>query len=178
MHDNKHPADNEEWVIWNGFYGVITLATIGRVEVGTSGKNAWLDDPFDMVGPFSLDELETYGRIGFEACIVMSRQRWQEDQVELRREGLATRRATHERLNERNARFNQRQSWQQAHPQQNDESKFRETLKLPVDGKLKPSQIKAAYRQLAQKMHPDVGGSHEQFLRIAEARKVLLEYIS
>ncbi|WP_235840044.1 hypothetical protein [Derxia lacustris] len=28
---------------------------------------------------------------------------------------------------------------------------------------------------MAQKAHPDVGGSHEQFLRITEARNALLE---
>ena len=178
MHNNPQSADEEEWVIWNGFYGVVTLVTIGRVEVGTRGRNAWLDDPFDIVGPFSLNELETCGRIAFEACIVMSRQRWQDDQVELRREGKQTRRATQERLNERNARFNQGRSGRPTHPQQLDERQHRETLNLPADGKLEPSQIKAAYRRLAQKTHPDVGGSHEQFLRIAEASKVLLEHIS
>lgn len=178
MHNNPQPADEEEWVIWNGFYGVVTMVTIGRVEVCEGGINAWLESPFDMVGPFSLDELESCGRIAFEACIVMSRQRWQDDQVALRREGQETRRAAQERLNERNARFNQGRNWRQTQPQQLDERQHRETLNLPADGMLEPSQIKAAYRRLAQKMHPDVGGSHEQFLRIAEARKVLLECIS
>jgi len=57
-------------------------------------------------------------------------------------------------------------------------STHRETLKLPFDGKLEPRQINAAFRRLAQKAHPDVGGSHEEFVRITEARNALLEYIA
>ena len=62
-------TDEEEWVIWNGAHGLVTTVAIGRVEVGTCGRNAWLDEPFDMVGPFSLDELKRLGRIAFAACI-------------------------------------------------------------------------------------------------------------
>ena len=72
MNDNS--VDQEEWVIWNGALGLVTTVVIERVEVCSSGRNAWLDEPFDMVGPFSLDELKTHGRIAFAACIVMSRR--------------------------------------------------------------------------------------------------------
>lgn len=96
MPDTHATADDEEWVIWNGGHGLVTTATLGRVETGGSGRRAWLDEPFEMVGPFSLDELEIRGSISFAACIVMSRQRWQEDQVELRRESLNMRRAANE----------------------------------------------------------------------------------
>ncbi|MBS1214232.1 MAG: heat shock protein DnaJ protein [Proteobacteria bacterium] len=153
------------------------MATIGRVEVGTGGRRAWLDRPFDMVGPISLDELETRGRIAFAACIVMSRQRWQDDQVVLRREAHERRRAAQERLHEEHARFHRGRGRRRIHGQQLDERQHRETLDLPIDGKLKPSQIKAAFRRLAQKAHPDVGGSHEQFIRITKARNALLESI-
>ena len=99
MHDMLASLDEEDWVIWNGNHGLVTTVTVGRVEVGTSGRMAWLDEPFDMVGPFSLDEFER-------------------------------------------------------------------------------RQVRAAFRRLAQKAHPDVGGSNEQFVRIKEARNALLEYIS
>lgn len=178
MHDSPRPADKEEWVIWNGSSGLAVMATIGRVEVGASGRSAWMDPPFEMLGPFNLDELETRGRIAFAACIVMSRRRWQEDQAELRRESYETRRAAQERLYEKHARFNNGRRRRRTLRQQLDERQHRETLNLPIDGKLEPSQIKAAYRRLAQKAHPDVGGSHEQFLRITEARNALLERIS
>lgn len=178
MHNTYATAGDEEWVIWNGGHGLVTTATLGRVEVGSSGRKAWLDEPFDMVGPFSLDELETHGRIAFAACIVMSRQRWQEDQVALRCESMNMRRAAQQRMDEEFARFSGRQSRYHAKRQPVDEREHREVLNLPANGKLERGQVNAAFRRLAQKAHPDVGGSHEQFVRIGKARAVLLETIS
>lgn len=178
MRDTYSAAGDEEWVIWNGGLGLVTTATLGRVEVGSSGRKAWLDEPFDMVGPFKLDELETHGRISFAACIVMSRQRWQEDQAALKRESMNLRRAAHERMNEEFAHFSSRQSRHHGKRQPLDEREHREVLNLPANGKLERRQVNAAYRRLAQKAHPDVGGSHEQFVRITKARTVLLETIS
>ncbi|MFA5984888.1 MAG: DnaJ domain-containing protein [Methylococcaceae bacterium] len=105
----------------------------------------------------------------------MSRQRWQDDQVELRQESYAARRAAQERLNQKYSRFNGGRRRNRNHRQEIDEQQHRKTLNLPVDGKLEVSQIKTAFRRLAQKAHPDVGGSHEQFIRITEARNALLE---
>jgi len=178
MYDILESTDGEEWVIWNGDHGLVTTVSIGQVEVGTNGRMAWLDEPFDMVGPFSLDELETHGRITFAAAIVMSRLRWQEDQVELRRVSLKIRRAAQERMNAEFARFSGTNSGYQDNGKPFDERQHRETLNLPTDGKLEPRQINAAFRRLAQKAHPDVGGSNEQFVRITEARNALLEYFS
>lgn len=175
MHDSARPEDKEEWVVWNDSAGILLTATLGRVEDGAGGRNAWLDRPFDMVGPFSLDELETRGRIAFAACVVMSRRRWQEDQAELRREAHEKRRAAQARMEAEYARFNESMGWPSSRHEQLDDRPHRETLNLPMDGKLEPAQIKAAFRRLAQKMHPDVGGSHEQFIRITQARDVLLE---
>ncbi|MDX1913999.1 MAG: J domain-containing protein [Methylophilus sp.] len=154
------------------------MVTIGRVEVVAGGRSAWLDKPYDMVGPFSLDELETVGRITFAACIVMSRQRWQEDQGELRRDAYERRRAAQERIYEEQAQFNEGYSRYRSNSHSLNDRQHREVLSLPIDGKLEPSQIKTAFRRLAQKVHPDVGGSHEQFLRITEARNALLEWTS
>ena len=86
-------TDKEEWFVWNGSIGILDSVTIGAVEHGAGGRSAFLAPPYDVVGPFSLDELETRGRIAFGACLVMSRERWREDQVELRREGQEKRRA-------------------------------------------------------------------------------------
>lgn len=178
MHNTYATAGDEEWVIWNGGHGLVTTARLGRVEVGISGRKAWLDEPFDMVGPFRLDELETRGRIAFAACIVMSRQRWQEDQAALRRESVNMRRAAQERINEEFARFSGRQSRYHGKRQPLDDREHRKVLNLPANGKLERRQVNAAFRRLAQKAHPDVGGSHEQFVRITKARTVLLETIS
>jgi len=178
MRDTYSAAGGDEWVIWNGGLGLVTTATLGRVEVGAGGRKAWLDEPFDMVGPFDFDELETRGRISFAACIVMSRQRWQDDQAALKRESINLRRAAQERMNEEFARCSGRQNRHHGKRQPVDEREHREALNLPANGKLERRQVNTAYRRLAQKAHPDVGGSHEQFVRITKARTVLLETIS
>jgi hypothetical protein len=150
----------EEWVVWNGSLGVLDTVTVGRIEVGEDGgRSAFLAPPYGVVGPFSLDELEAKGRIAFGACLVMSRQQWQMDQVELRREAQEKRRAALVRRD-----F--------------DEEDLRETLDLPLKGVLKPSEINAAFRRLAKTAHPDAGGSNEEYRRIAEARDVLLEHFA
>jgi len=112
---------------------------------------------YGVVGPFSLDELETRGRIAFGECLVMSRQRWQEDQVGLRLEAREKRRAF------------------LFQPDFDDDQEHREVLNLPMEGALKPSEISAAFRRLAKTAHPDAGGSNEHYRRIAEARDALLE---
>jgi len=180
MYEAYASADEEEWVIWNGAHGLVTTVTISRVETGADGRSAWLDEPFDMVGPFNLDELETEGRIAFAAALIMSRDRWQQDQLELRRESAKIRRAEAERINREYGQYtggNGNGGFQE-NRKPFDEKKHRETLKLPIDGKLEPRQVNAAFRRLAQKAHPDAGGSNEQFVRIKEAREALLEFIS
>jgi len=151
-------TDKEEWVIWNGSLGILDMTTIGHIEDGEGGSTAFLAPPYAVVGPFSLDELQARGRIAFGECLVMSRQRWQEDQVDLRFEARHKRRAFLFRLN-----FN------------DDDKEQREILKLPMEGALKPSEINAAFRQLAKTAHPDAGGSDEHYRRIAEARDALLK---
>jgi hypothetical protein len=169
---------NEEWVIWNAALGLVTTVVIQRVEDGASGKIAWLDEPFDMVGPFSFDELNTQGRIAYAACIVMSRQRWQDDQVELRRESLKIRRAAEQSINEKFERLYGNRRQPQVNRKPLNERQHRQTLNLPIDGTLESSQIKSAFRRLAQRAHPDAGGSNEQFIRITEARNALLAHIA
>jgi hypothetical protein len=154
-------SDKEEWFVWNGSIGIVDAVAIGAIEHGEGGRSAYLAPPYDVVGPFSLDELETRGRIAFGACLVMSRQRWREDQAELRRDGLEKRRALLLALE-----FD------------GDERESREILNLPADGALEPSDINAAFRRLAKTAHPDAGGSDELYRRIAQARDALLERLA
>jgi hypothetical protein len=156
--DARGMAEKEEWVIWNGSLGVLDTATIGRIEAGAGGRCAFLAPPYGAVGPFSLDELGTQGRIAFGACLVMSRLRWQEDQDGLRREAQEKRRAFALRVN-----F--------------DDREHREVLNLPTEGALRPSQVNAAFRRLAKTAHSDAGGSNEQYRRIADARDALIEQL-
>ncbi|MEJ2409828.1 MAG: hypothetical protein P8Y48_10960 [Novosphingobium sp.] len=140
--------------IWNGSMGIVDMAAIGRIE----GGGAFLAPPYDVVGPFSLDELETEGRIAFGECLVMSRRRWQEDQTGLRRA----------------AREKHRAQMMRAAVADN-EGGHRDTLELPEDGVLDAAQVNAAFRRLAKTAHPDAGGSATQYHRISEARDALLE---
>lgn len=178
MHDSYASTGDEEWVIWNGGLGLVSTATLGHVEIGSSGRQAWMDEPFEMLGPFSLDELEIHGRTAFAACLVMSRQRWQADQAQLRHESIHLRHATQQRMDEAFARFSGRQSRPHDRRRTSNEQEHRQVLNLPAHGKLERRQVNSAFRKLAQKAHPDVGGSHEQFVRITTARTVLLEAIA
>jgi hypothetical protein len=148
-----------EWVVWNGSLGVLDKVAIGQIEVGGAGRNAWLAAPYHMVGPFSLDELENQGKVAFGACFVMSVERWQEDQVELRIKGRK-----------------QRQAYL-FQPNLDDDQEHREILKLPLEGELTATEIKTAFRRLAKTAHPDAGGSNEDYRRIAEARDALLDQL-
>lgn len=183
MHDTPHAPGPEDWVVWNGGSGLLAMAALGRVQVTAQGRLAWLAAPFEMVGPFSLDELQHAGRIAFAACLVMSRPRWQADQAVLRQQAQDQRRAARDAANERLHQAQARHQSQHSHPGQRhgglhghalDERPHREALHLPTDGPLRPAQIKAAFRRLAQKAHPDVGGNHEQFVRLTQARNALL----
>ncbi len=175
MHDMPGSAETETWVIWNGGSGLLATAALGRVAHTAQGRQAWMDRPFEMLGPFDLDELTTAGRVAFAACIVMSRQRWQSDQADLRREAFEHRRAAQARMHAQQARHShgRRPRWPQGDTR--SERQHREALNLPAEGRLAPDQIKKAYRRLAQKTHPDLGGNPEQFVRITEARNALLE---
>lgn len=177
MPDHPSQQDPPLWVIWNGTSGLLAMAALGRVDISAGGRRAWLDQPFDMVGPFDLDELEARGCIAFAACLVMSRQRWQEDQAALRREAYE-RRAAQRRQQEDQARFHSARGRRRTQGQPVDERQHRAALNLPADGRLEPAQIKSAYRRLAQRAHPDAGGSHEAFVRLTQARNALLDPLS
>lgn len=150
-------ADKEQWVVWNGSMGILDTVSIGRIEDGEGGRSAFLAPPYDVVGPFSLDELETRGRIAFGECVVMSRRKWREDQIDLRLEARRKRRA-----------FLIRPDFGDA------DQELREVLDLPPDGALKPAEISAAFRRQAKTAHPDAGGSDERYRRITQARDALL----
>jgi hypothetical protein len=146
-----------EWVIWNGSIGIVDSVRLGPVIDGAAGRRVSLAPPYDVVGPFSLDELETQGRIAFGACLVMSQQRWRQDQDELRIAARAARSALLDQLT-----------------RNQDDVAFRTILELPLQGSLTTSDIKTAFRRLAKSAHPDAGGSSELYRRISEARAALL----
>ena len=50
-------------------------------------------------------------------------------------------------------------------------------LELQRDNKYIKRDIDVAYRKLAKKLHPDKGGTHEQFLALSEAYQIVLGWV-
>lgn len=171
MQEYTSAIEDEEWIIWNSTLGIRDFVTIGRID--TAECVAWLEAPYDMVGPFSLDELTTNGLIYFAACAVMSKQKWQDDREALRQEALHKRRKAQESFFEELEQHNRRK----INAMQCSQIEYRTLLNLPEDGTLELSQIKSAYRKAAKKAHPDAGGSQEMFIRIKEACDALLDLV-
>lgn len=152
--------DGRAWVVWNGSIGMVDKAALGEVAQGETGRVAWLAEPYDVVGPFSLDALERDGRVVFGACEVMSAAVWRETQEVLRRKGQQQRREQARRL--------AALSWGE------DDSAERQSLGLAGEGALTAREINSAFRRMAKSAHPDVGGDHDAYIRLTEARDALL----
>ena len=125
--------------------------------------------PYDIVGPFNLDELETLGRIAFGACLVMSRREMagRSDRAASGGARTATRHAE---------QFNREFARRFAEP--DDASEHRALLELPPEGDLTAAEVNSAFRRLAKTTHPDAGGDHDAYCRLTEARDALLEQAS
>jgi hypothetical protein len=162
-----------DFIIWNSNLGVCDFVTIGRID--DEFKNGWLEEPYEMVGPFSLDELKNTGQISFAACVVMSEEKWEKEQSLLLKESFEKQRKSQEQLYEDIKRYNKQKRESKTNLEQVKEREHRELLYLPLEGVLKVSQIKSAYRLIAKIAHPDVGGNHERFIKITQARDALLE---
>lgn len=161
--------EDEEFIVWNAGLGVRVWVTVGRIE----DNRAWLEIPYDMVGPICLDTLLNEGAVDFAACTVMTRQRWQNDQARLRAEALRRMQEAEAELNEALNGFNRRKR-QRAPKGVTEERACRALLELPLEGRLEGVQIKAAYRKKARTSHPDSGGKHEEFIAISEAKELLM----
>jgi hypothetical protein len=163
--------EDEEWIIWNSALGLRDFVMIG--EIDTHQRKAWLDSPYQMVGPFSLDELRTNGLISFAQCVVMSKQKWQDERESLLEVSRIRRHKSQQEFFEELEKRNRQK--RELYPQVLVE--YRSLLNLPTQGSLELSQIKSAYRKTAKKAHPDAGGNHELFVRIKEAYDALLELV-
>lgn len=171
MQEYIRNIEDEEWIIWNSSLGLRDFVMLG--EIDEINNVAWLDEPYAMVGPFSLDELVTDGLISFAACVVMSKQKWREDREELLRDSMIRRRRAQQEFFEEIERRNRRR--RNAHHELQRE--YRSLLDLPIEGILELSQIKSAYRKAAKKAHPDAGGTQAHFIRVKEACDALLEQV-
>lgn len=166
-----YEIEDVEWIIWNSAIGIRDFVTIGHVD--TQENVAWLESPYQMVGPFSIEELTTQGEISFAECVVMSKQKWQDERESLLTISMMRRRKAQQEFFEELEKQNRRKQYNHTH----ELEEFRTLLNLPISGKLEISQIKSAYRKAAKKAHPDAGGTQEMFLRVKEAHDSLLEWI-
>lgn len=160
---------DEAFIIWNPSFGVPDMVMLGDIE----GDKAWLDDPYDMVGPFDIKTLLATGEIHFAAYMVMTQQKWQANRELLQKASYQKQRKIQQEFQEE---FQEeiRRSNHRRKAEQTDERGCRELLCLPTEGILQSSQIKSAYRQVAREAHPDVGGSQKRFVQITQAWDVLL----
>jgi len=165
----------EEFIIWNAVYGVRDFVTIGHIETDRKNTNAWLDEPYEMVGPFDLDELYLKGQIRFAACMVITKSKWEQDKTFIYEDSLKQKQIAQEQQNEQIRRYNQKRREHFTNIEENEEKKYRKLLSLPLEGILKISQIKIAYRKIVKKVHPDVGGDEEIFREVTIAKDILLE---
>jgi len=165
---------DEEWVIYNDSYGIVDTVNISKIEANGTSLYGYLESPYDMVGPFDFNLLQTKGIIAFAACFIMSKVKWQEDQVALRRASLEKRQAAQAKMQKEFNAYNQARQKHLHGSFQRNEQHCRELLKLPLQTSLSVTQIKKAFKTLAKIMHPDVGGSHEAFVEIKQARDSLL----
>lgn len=164
----------DEFIIWNSSFGVRDFVTIGEIKKEDNIIKIWLDDPYDMVSPLNLEELLLKGKLSFEACIVMTKEYWQSQQHQLKKESYHKQQKIHKEFQEDIKQHNKKQEHFNSNQNKKSEKKYRELLCLPVNGKLEISQIKTAYRKVAKTTHPDVGGDHEKFVLITEAKEILL----
>ncbi len=122
---------------------------------------------------FSVKELMMHGQVSFAECVVMSKQKWQDERESLLSISMVRRRKAQQEFFEELEKQNKRKC--QNHTSMIEE--YRTVLNLPINGTLKITQIKSAYRKAAKKAHPDAGGTQEMFIRIKDACDALLELI-
>lgn len=172
-------TDSQNWyekqyIIWNSTLGIRDFVMIDRVENNSQGNHAWLEEPYDMVGPFSLDELQSDGRIQFAKCIVMSRKYWQDNRQSLKTDSFKRQNKIREEMFENLNRKNRERHNNLYKSNDENEKRYREILSLPLDCVLNTSQIKKAFKKVSKKVHPDAGGSHDDFINLHMARDELL----
>jgi curved DNA-binding protein CbpA len=165
---------DEEFIIWNGTLGIRDFVSIGEVKTDCASIEVWLEEPYEFVGPILLDDLVSCGQISFEACIIMTKQKWQEEKNSFQEDAYKEQCRIQRELNEDIKQHNKKRQQFMQSESCYSEKEYQELLSLPLEGVLESSTIKAAFRKLAKTTHPDVGGSHELFVKITHARDTLL----
>ena len=143
-----YEIEDVEWIIWNSAIGIRDFVTIGHVD--TQENVAWLESPYQMVGPFSIEELTTQGEISFAECVVMSKQKWQDERESLLTISMMRRRKAQQEFFEELEKQNRRKQYNHTH----ELEEFRTLLNLPISGTLEISQINRPTEKLPKKPIP------------------------
>jgi curved DNA-binding protein CbpA len=159
-----------DFIIWNSTLGISDFVSISEIKKENEELLIWLDEPYDFVGPLKLKQLLKNDELQFEACVVMTEEYWEKNKNELLIQSYVKQQHTFKEFQEELKRRNKNKS--QHHS--NQEIQYREILCLPLQGILNTTQIKSAYKKIAKTEHPDMGGSHENFIQITEAKEALL----
>ena len=157
---------DQHFIIFNSALGIRDFVLIDKIEDSPFGYQAWLDEPYEMVGPFSLDELLEVGKISFAECEVISKEFFRENRLEILKSSFKQQQELRQKMYEELAQRNK----MRRHGSFGSD----EPLYLPKDGALTSLQIKAAFKKASKKAHPDAGGTHEEFVQVNKARDELL----
>lgn len=157
-----------QWVIYNDKLDIHDLVQIGSIAQQDEKKVAYLDIPYDMVGPFCLETLLQEGEIKFAACRIMSQNLWRKKAKEIRQEIFMRMQQHQNEFAKEERRFDERKRY-------GSQKDLRKLLGLTIEGKITLKQIKAAYKNRAKEIHPDSGGSHEAFCQLQDAYETLME---
>ena len=163
----------DEFIVWNSALGIRDYATVGEVKKDGDSFFIWMDEPYEMVGPLDFHELCRLGELKFEACSILTKQKWQDNYIFLKQESYKKRQKSFQDFERFN---NMRESVKQS-KELEKQRESRELLSLPSSGKLTLSQIKNAYKKMVKTEHPDLGGNDERFIRVTEAKDALMKII-
>jgi hypothetical protein len=152
---------DEEYPVLTQFRASLDYAKIAEVRNDKHGRSGRLAEPFgSRMGWFSYDDLLKKGRAESQGITVYTANYWK-----------SNRDAEIERCVKE--WYPKKGLFQSA--TDSKEAEHRRLLALPSAGPLLKSEILQAFKIAARRVHPDAGGSDEEFKQLAAAKDALTE---
>ena len=143
-------------MLWNIFKREVAAGYISSIKPSAYGLNGFLAPPHDEhVGAFSLTALSTRGFHDTRGFLICTPAYWAAHEAAIR------------------ARPSPNGILSFGSPSGSERAE-RTLLGLPTFEDLSATQIEKAFRVMTKKVHPDVGGDAETFVKVKQARDVLL----
>ena len=155
MTDERFPILKQ----WTGELDYVKIAEIRNENYG--GRSGRLVEPFaSRMGWFDYDRLLRKGRAEGQGFTIYTLEFWNSNgKAEIEK---------YKKLHGRKAdRFR--------FANNPHETAYRQRLGLPEFGNLRKSDIEQAFKKAAKRIHPDVGGSDNEFKLLSSAREALLK---